>query len=271
MKNLLVLSLVFASTLVTLAQTSNKKAAVSLFKSSDYSSHQDSLIVESNDDHSTTDELAFLHLKVVGLTTQSPVNADITIFYNSDFIKDRSGKAESGEFNASLNKFGWYIISLSAPGYFEATDTVWLINEKGMIFNKVFYLVPIEVGMSVTLNNINFNFGKTTLSEESFIELDKEVTFLNNNPKVVFEIAGYSDSVGPKNYNLVLSQGRAQTVIDYIVSQGAERAQLVAHGYGETRPAKSNETESGKANNRRVEFTVLSMNFESLTLNESVN
>jgi outer membrane protein OmpA-like peptidoglycan-associated protein len=271
MKNLLILSLVFASTLVSLAQTFNKKAAVSLFEPGDYFFCHGSLSVESNDDHSTDNKLASLHLKVVGLTTQSPINADITIFYNSDFIKDRSGKAESGEFNASLLKFGWYIISLSAPGYFEATDTVWLISEKRMIFNKVFYMVPIEIGMSVTLSNINFNFGKTTLSEKSFIELDKEVTFLNNNPKVVFEIAGYTDSVGPKDYNLVLSQGRAQTVVDYLVSQGVGRTQLVAHGYGDTRPAKSNETESGKANNRRVEFTVLSMNFASHALNESVN
>ena len=270
MKNLLVLSLVLASTLVIHAQTVNDKETIDLFESENYGIV--SLTVDSGDyDNSVAVELASVHLKVVGLTTQSPIDADISIFYNSDFIKDRTGKAEFGEFNVSLNKFGWYIISLSAPGYFEATDTIWVISDNRMIFNKVFYLVPIEVGMSVTLNNINFNFGKTTLSQQSFLELDKEVMFLNNNPKVVFEIAGYTDNVGPKDYNVLLSQGRAQTVVDYLVSQGVESAQLVAHGYGDTRPTNSNKTESGKANNRRVEFTVLSMNFTSLALNELVN
>jgi outer membrane protein OmpA-like peptidoglycan-associated protein len=284
MRNLLTLFLLFASTLITQAQTEYKNSdfgvdfniwenpafdVVSLLEpsSTNTTSNEDmsiDLINESNPaDNLTTESFVALHLNVIGLTTQSTLDAVVDIYHNSDFIKDYSGKVENGAFNIHLMDFGWYIISLTAPGYFEASDTVWVVSEKRKTIDRDVYLVPIEVGMKIT-NNINFNFDKTILSEQSLAELDKEVVFLNKNPNVIFEIAGHTDSDGAKEYNLLLSQRRAQAVVDYLVSQGADRTQLIARGYGDTRPLKSNGTKLDKANNRRVVFTVFTKDSNAL-------
>ena len=124
-------------------------------------------------------------------------------------------------------------------------------------FTRDLYLQPIEVGVTVRLKNIYFDFDKTTLKKESFTELNKVVEFLKQNSSVEIEIAGHTDNKGTDDYNVNLSQGRSQSVVDYIVSQGIESFRLVAHGYGEALPIDNNETEAGRANNRRVDFTVL--------------
>jgi outer membrane protein OmpA-like peptidoglycan-associated protein len=80
---------------------------------------------------------------------------------------------------------------------------------------------------------------------------------LKQNPKVEIEISGHTDSKGSDDYNLNLSQGRSQSVVDYIVSQGIDSSRLTAHGYGEGKPIDTNDTDEGRANNRRVEFTVV--------------
>lgn len=122
---------------------------------------------------------------------------------------------------------------------------------------KDIFLQPIEVGLTVRLKNIYFDFDKTTLKNESFVELNKVVDFLKRNSHVEIEISGHTDSKGSDDYNLNLSQGRSQSVVDYIVSQGIESFRLTAHGYGETKPIDSNDSDAGRANNRRVEFTVV--------------
>ncbi len=278
MRNLLVLFLFFASTLITGAQTEYKNNdlgtdnnnwnnldndIVSIYEPSSASFLNTEVInidrvnPSYDSDNTTTESFVALHLNVIGLTTQTSLDAAIDIYRNSDFIKDYSGIVESGNFNIQLKDFGWYLISLSAPGYFDKSDTVWIVSEERKTINRDIYMVPIEAGMKIT-NNINFNFDKNILSEESMVDLEKEVLFLNENPNVVFEIAGHTDSDGSKGYNLLLSQRRAQAVVDYLVSKGAERAQLIARGYGETRPVNGNDTKADRANNRRVVFTVLS-------------
>ena len=257
MKNLLTLFLIFASTSMMVAQTEFEYFTLNPPAMEEINFN--AMTIDSTYDNSKVESFVSLHLNVVGLTTQTPINANINIYLDSDFIKIDSGKVEDGEFNTRLTNFGWYIISLTAPGYFETSDTIWVISEKRKVINRDFYMVPIEAGMNITHNNINFNFDKTNLSEQSFAELDEEAIFFRKNPTVVFEIAGHTDSDGPKDYNLLLSQRRAQAVVDYLVSQGVERSQLIAHGYGDSRPMNSNETKSDKANNRRVEFKVLTM------------
>jgi len=257
MKTLLALFFFLASTLMMLAQTEIEYFTMNL--PGNEGIYFNALTIDSIYDKSKTESVVSLHLEVVGLTTQTPINADIEIYLDSDFIKDYSGKVENGEFNIDLKDFGWYIISLSSPGYFETSDTIWVISEKRKVINRDLYMAPVEIGMNMTQNNIKFNFDKTSLSEQSLAELDKEAIFFNKNPNVVFEIAGHTDSDGPKDYNLLLSQRRAEAVVNYLVSQGVERSQLIARGYGDTKPVNGNETKSDKANNRRVEFKVLTL------------
>jgi outer membrane protein OmpA-like peptidoglycan-associated protein len=198
-----------------------------------------------------------LHGSVLDMKTHVPVSADIDVYRNSDVIKEYSAKTRDGDFAVPLADFGWYIISISAPGYLEAIDTLWVINEKRRNVEKKFYVAPVEVGLTVSIKNIYFNFGKTDLTDQSFHELDKVATFFKANPGFAFEIDGHTDSDGPEDYNLILSQGRASAVVNYLVSRGVGRSQLAAHGYGESKPIDKSETKAAKARNRRVEFTVL--------------
>ncbi len=188
--------------------------------------------------------------------TNQPITAKINVTYkegNSNF----NVVATNGNYGREIDGLGWYIFNASAEGYLNATDSVNVESEEINPVVKDIYLNKIEVGVTVRLKNIYFDFDKTTLKSESFIELDKVVDFLNQNSSVEIEISGHTDSKGSDDYNLNLSQGRSQSVVDYLISKGIESYRLTAQGYGETKPIDTNDTDEGRANNRRVEFTVL--------------
>ncbi len=119
------------------------------------------------------------------------------------------------------------------------------------------YLVPIEVGVPVRLNNVFFDFDKSTLRKESFPELDRVVTLMKENPKLKVEIAGHTDWKGTDEYNQKLSQRRTNSVVKYLVHKGVISTRLVPKGYGEKQPIATNATDEGRQKNRRVEFVVL--------------
>ncbi|MBA4057058.1 MAG: adhesin, partial [Marivirga sp.] len=148
-------------------------------------------------------------------------------------------------------------ITASSEGYLNATDSIEADDDGMSPFSRDIYLQLIEVGITVRLKNIYFDFDKTTLKTESYTELNKVVDFLKQNSSVEIEISGHTDSKGSDDYNINLSQGRSQSVVDYIISQGIDSYRLTAHGYGEGKPIDTNDSEAGRANNRRVEFTVL--------------
>lgn len=162
-----------------------------------------------------------------------------------------------GSYEKEISKLGWYMIAASAEGFINGVDSVYADSEELTPFTKDLYLDPIEIGVTVRLKNIYFDFDKTTLKRESFVELNKVVEFLKQNSTVEIEIAGHTDDKGSDEYNENLSQGRSQSVVDYLISQGIASYRLSAHGYGESKPIDTNQTEQGRANNRRVEFTVL--------------
>lgn len=162
-----------------------------------------------------------------------------------------------GSYEREIPALGWYVISASAEGFINATDSIEADREELTPFVKDIYLDPIEVGVTVRLKNIYFDFDKTTLKAESYTELNKVVDFLKQNESVEIEIAGHTDNKGSDEYNANLSQGRSQSVVDYLISQGVDAYRLSAHGYGESKPIDTNDSDDGRANNRRVEFTVM--------------
>ncbi len=195
---------------------------------------------------------------VVNAKTNAPVNAKLDITIRGD--RRKSGfelTASAGQYSREVQELGWYIIAASAEGFLNAVDSVWINSKDVTPITKDLALQPIEVGVTVRLKNIYFDFDKTTLKAESFAELDKVVEFLSQNPSVEIEISGHTDDKGSDEYNLNLSQGRSEAVVNYIINQGIESYRLTARGYGEGKPIDTNETEEGRANNRRVEFTVL--------------
>jgi len=94
------------------------------------------------------------------------------------------------------------------------------------------------------------------LKPESFAELGKLVSFLNSNATVKIEIGGHTDSTGDKISNQKLSENRAKSVMDYLLSKGIVASRLTSKGYGDTKPVADNKTEEGRAANRRTAFIV---------------
>jgi outer membrane protein OmpA-like peptidoglycan-associated protein len=194
---------------------------------------------------------------VLDKKTGKPVTAKVSGQLKSDKKTNFKVDAAGGKYEQEIPKLGWYILAVSATGYVNTTDSVWINSDEVSPVTKDLYLQPIEVGLTVRLKNIYFDFDKTTLKSQSFLELNKVVDFLKQNQTVEIEISGHTDSKGSDDYNLNLSQGRSQAVVDYLITQGIDSYRLTAHGYGETKPVDTNDTEEGRANNRRVEFTIV--------------
>ncbi|MGD8337621.1 MAG: OmpA family protein [Desulfobacterales bacterium] len=111
-----------------------------------------------------------------------------------------------------------------------------------------------EDGCWAYQGEIFFDFDKADVKPEAFYILDEAATVLADNPNVNVEIQGYTDSIGSEDYNLGLSQRRAEAVERYLEDNGVNPAQISAKGYGEANPVAPNDTKEGRAKNRRVEF-----------------
>jgi len=206
----------------------------------------------------TTDPV-ILTGKIINQKTNEPIDAEVDIYFDSDFILDDVQVAKNGEYTEKLRRFGWYIINISAPGFLVKMDTLWITREGRKTIERNYALTPIEVGTTVVLNNIYFHFGTVILKPDSYPSLDQVVAFFQTNPGITFEIAGHTDDEGPEEYNHTLSQGRAQSIVDYLIKRGIEASRLIARGYGETKPIDPGITKAAKARNRRVEFTVVDL------------
>lgn len=189
--------------------------------------------------------------------TNKPIEAELDLFFNSDIIKEDIQVIHDGRYREVVSKPGWYIIDILSPGYLSITDTVWLMHEGKRLVKRDYHLIPIEVGLNVVIENVYFYFGQTILKPESSGPLDKIVEFIEANPTLELEIAGHTDDEGADDYNLTLSQGRAEAVVQYLTKVGVQPSRLTAKGYGETKPIDKAITKAAKARNRRVEFTIV--------------
>ena len=120
------------------------------------------------------------------------------------------------------------------------------------------YRVPIEKDAVVRLNSIFFDFDKAILRPESFPELDRVVTMLNERGTMTIEVDGHTDNIGSHQYNQTLSEKRAGAVKAYLITKGIAATRVTSKGFGETKPIVSNDDEEGgREINRRVEFKIL--------------
>ncbi|WP_158681511.1 OmpA family protein [Microbulbifer pacificus] len=108
---------------------------------------------------------------------------------------------------------------------------------------------------TITLENIQFEFNSAKLTPRAETSLNKVVQSLRNQPNTQVEVSGHTDSKGNDGYNLRLSGQRAESVRRYLIQNGINASRITARGYGETRPVASNDTDAGRAQNRRVELT----------------
>jgi len=155
-----------------------------------------------------------------------------------------------GEYNsllASYNEFS----DVVSKGFASAQVKTYVLAE-----------LPTEVIKRITqdfakIADANFEFNQSKVAQESYPILDKVVAIMEENPDLMLEIAAHTDNIGSFEFNLELSRKRAQSIVDYIVSNGVDRIRLKGNGYGESRPIAPNNTEEGRMMNRRVEFFIL--------------
>jgi outer membrane protein OmpA-like peptidoglycan-associated protein len=165
----------------------------------------------------------------------------------------------NGEFLVCLPANHNFALNVSREGYLFYSENFSLKGEhqQNAPVLKDIPLKPIKVGEVVILNNIFFESDKYDLKPESTVELEKLVDFLENNPSIKIEISGHTDNVGSTSYNIDLSENRAKAVYDFLINNHISPERLQYKGYGETLAIDSNDTEQGKANNRRTEFKIV--------------
>ncbi len=199
--------------------------------------------------------------RVLNKNTNEPIEADIA--YEDLRTGKELGIARStpgsGTYKIVLPAGARYGFRASADGYISVNENVDLTDIK--VYTEIqrdLYLVPIEAGSVAQLNNIFFDYDKWDLRPESRYELNRFVEVLNKNPTLRIEIAGHTDSVGSDSYNDKLSDRRAKSVYDYLVTEGGiSPTRMKSKGYGEKQPVASNSTPEGRQLNRRVEIVIL--------------
>jgi len=192
--------------------------------------------------------------------TKQPLESAVEIIdleKNTPVYQDYSS-AEQGDFLATLTTGKNYGLNISRDGYLFYSANFSLIgHENKNPFNLLALLQPIEIGNKVILNNIFFDTNRFLIKDESKTELQKLLDFLNLNKTVKIEVSGHTDNVGSDQANQILSENRAKAVYQYLIDNGIDPSRLSFKGYGETQPVATNDTDEGRARNRRTEFKIM--------------
>lgn len=166
-------------------------------------------------------------------------------------------KNEKGKYVIKLRKGGKYEINVRSPkGYaFYSSEVDLESDQKDRKLDVK--LKPLNAQTTLELNDITFETNSDELNTESYTELDRVVKLMNDNPLIKIEISAHTDDVGSEMYNNRLSEKRAQSVVSYLVEKGVNSLQLIAKGYGESKPLVPNDSEENMERNRRVELKVV--------------
>ena len=204
-------------------------------------------------------KMKFAKGRIVDAETLTPVQAQIDIFSiksNESVFRSVSDKKE-GEFVAcvpeeedfgiNINKKGYMLYS----AYFTPKDSLQFELQKGIALER------IETGKTMILKNIFFDSDDYTLQKESYLELDRLIAFLIQNTRVRIRLSGHTDNKGSSEYNQKLSENRAQMAYNYLITKGIPQTRLEYKGFGKDMPIADNNTESGRAQNRRTEIVII--------------
>ena len=173
---------------------------------------------------------------------------------------------ETGEYEIHLPGGYLYGVRAEADGHISSNQNLDLtkVTKDGEIRSQNIRLDPLELAKiepdaSISLNNIFFDFDKSTLKAESFPELNRIVKLMSERPTLEVEISGHADATGPEEYNMDLSKRRAQSVVRYLTDKEVATTRIKVSFFGETKPIETNATREGRSKNRRVEFKILKL------------
>ena len=206
-------------------------------------------------------------LVVVCGNSQPLANVKVVVMdtINNTVITETTTDA-SGRYSFTVEEFLPLKASASDSGYFNNSVTFNgpddKEEEKYTNPELCLTLIP-KPEEAVKVDNVYYDFNKASLQKTSFASLDKLVILLNENPALQIELNSHTDSKGDDTYNQKLSDARAKTVVEYLISKGIDKTRLVPKGYGETVPVAENtnadgtDNPDGRQQNRRTEFKVL--------------
>jgi outer membrane protein OmpA-like peptidoglycan-associated protein len=229
--------------------------------------------------------------KVINAETKKPMDAKL--FYDVLPGEKSEGNAISntdGSYKVTLPYGKKYSVRASADNFFSVIDTLdFETPDAYKEMHRDLYLVPVikiekeegdsnknvvrtdldtmnaddidastlVVGQILASHNILFDFAKSIVRADSYKELNKIARLLKKNPSIVIELSAHTDAIGSYSANLKLSEDRANSARQYLLSNGIDTSRVIAKGYGETTPVGDNKTEEGRQSNRRIEFRIL--------------
>jgi outer membrane protein OmpA-like peptidoglycan-associated protein len=176
-------------------------------------------------------------------------------------VTSSSSDAVSGEFLVAIPTGRELALNVSRSGYlFFSENFSYEPRHDLQPYLHDIPLLPIRQGETVILRNIFFDHDSYELKQESRAELLKLAELLEQNPGMKIRINGHTDSTGSREYNQQLSENRARSVYLYLQEINIDQKRLSYRGFADTKPVDTNETEQGRANNRRTEFEILELN-----------
>jgi outer membrane protein OmpA-like peptidoglycan-associated protein len=165
----------------------------------------------------------------------------------------------NGDFLVCLPSGFNYGINVNKEGYLFYSENFLLEGVHSVVepYVKNILLTRIKAGETMRLTNVFFDTDSWQIKEESFDELNNLVRLLSENTNIVMEIGGHTDLTGSAEHNITLSERRALSVVEYLISKGISANKLRHKGYGNTQPVGDNNTDEGRQLNRRTEAKVI--------------
>ncbi len=205
-------------------------------------------------------EKAVYTFKVIDKDTKAGIPCEIVLtnLNTNKKVVTTATTDENGNVKIYVRKGDYYDITINPQGYaFYSTQFNVTSNENK---TQTVELQPLKQDTKIELQNITFETNSADLNVESFKELDKVVELMQNNQQIKVEISAHTDDVGSEAYNMLLSERRAKSVVNYLIEHDVPTDRLIAKGYGESQPLVPNTSDENRALNRRVELKIIDTN-----------
>lgn len=204
------------------------------------------------------EKVSYLKGYVYDAKSKEPLKAtfELVDLESEKTIVSSESRKDNGRFMVALPTGREYALHVHREDYLFYSEHFSFVNKPAEPMEKDIPLQPIHLNASEQLNNIFFAFDSDSLIPKSRSELERLLKFMKQNRGLEIEIQGHTDSIGTAAYNQELSGQRAQKVYDYLSENSVPEHRMTVKGFGEERPVATNQTEEGRARNRRTEIRI---------------